>query len=180
MVVHCCSRLSIIPFLFSFILWTVNKPYHNDCNRTRIHNYGFTLKLVLDMIRTYNQMHRSNIKYNKINTQTYNILKKEKTSWSCIECSKDVFSFSKLNATDFSATISGKKLKFIINRKKHNTHEEILVDRLNEALNTTNMENSSSYYNFDQFNEMFDTNVFNGFNTLHLNISSLPYNFDQL
>ena len=42
------------------------------------------------------------------------------------------------------------------------------------------MENSSSYYNFDQFNEMFDTNVFNGFNTLHLNISSLPYNFDQL
>ena len=42
------------------------------------------------------------------------------------------------------------------------------------------MENSSSHYNFDQFNEMFDTNVFNGFNTLHLNISSLPYNFDQL
>ena len=27
---------------------------------------------------------------------------------------------------------------------------------------------------------MFDTNVFNGFNTLHLNISSLPYNFDHL
>ena len=42
------------------------------------------------------------------------------------------------------------------------------------------MENSSSYYNFNQFNKMFDTNVFNGFNTLYLNISSLPYNFDQL
>ena len=42
------------------------------------------------------------------------------------------------------------------------------------------MENCSSYYNFDQFNEMFDTNVFNGFNTLYLNISSLLYNFDQL
>ena len=27
---------------------------------------------------------------------------------------------------------------------------------------------------------MFDTNVFNSFNTLNLNISSLPYNFDQL
>ena len=54
------------------------------------------------------------------------------------------------------------------------------MDRLNEALNTTNIENSSSCYNFDQFNEMFDTNVFNDFNTLHLNISSLPYNFDQL
>ena len=42
------------------------------------------------------------------------------------------------------------------------------------------MKNSSSYYNFDQFHEMFDTNVFNCFNTLHLNISSLRYDFDQL
>ena len=120
------------------------------------------------------------IKCNKINTQTYNILKKEKASWSCIECSKDVFPFSKLNESDFSTTIAGKKLKFITTRKKHNTKEEILVDRLNETLNTTNMENFSSYYNLDQFNEMFGTNVFNGFNTLPLNISSLPYNFHQL
>ena len=120
------------------------------------------------------------MKCNKINTQTYNILKKDEASWSCIECSKNVFPFSKLNETNFLTTIAGKKLKFITTRKKHNTQEDILVDRLNEALNTTNMENSSSYYNFDQFNEMFDTNVFNGFNTLHLNISSLPYNFDQL
>ena len=50
------------------------------------------------------------IKCNKINTQTYNILKKEKASWSCIECSKDVFPFSKLNETDFSTTIASKKL----------------------------------------------------------------------
>ena len=107
-------------------------------------------------------------------------MKKENASWSCIECSKDVFPFSKLNETDFSTTIAGKKLKFITIRKKHNTQKEILVDKLNEARNTTNMENSSSYYNFDQFNEMFDTNVFNGSNTLHLNFSSLPYNFDQL
>ena len=120
------------------------------------------------------------ITYNKINTQTYNILKKEKASWSCIECFKDVFPFSKLNETNFLTTIAAKKLKFITTRKKHNAQEEILVDRLNEALNTTNMENSSSYYNFDQFNEIFDTNVFNGFNTLHLNISSIAYNFDQL
>ena len=114
------------------------------------------------------------IKCNKINTQTYTILKKEKASWSCVECSKDVFPFLRLNESDFSTTIAGKKLKFITTRKKHSTQEEIIVNRLNEALNTTNMENSSSYYNFDQFNEMFDTNVFNGFNTLYLNISSLP------
>ena len=98
-----------------------------------------------------------------MNTQTYNILKKEKASWSCIECSKDVFPFSGLNETNFLTTIAGKNLKFITTRKKHNTQEEILVDRLNEVLNTTNMENSSSYDNFGQFNDMFDTNVLNGF-----------------
>ena len=42
-----------------------------------------------------------------------------------------------------STTIAGKKHKFITTRKKHNTQEEILVGRLNEALNTTNMENSA-------------------------------------
>ena len=111
------------------------------------------------------------IKCNKIKTQTYNILRKEKVSWSCIGCSKDVFPFSKLKETNFSTKITGKKLKFVTTRKKHNTQEEILcimLHRLNEALNTTNMENSSSYCNFDQFNEMSDTNVFNGFNTLTL------------
>ena len=46
-------------------------------------------------------------------------------SWSCIECSKDVFPFSKLNETNFLTTIAGKKLKFITTRKKHNTQEEI-------------------------------------------------------
>ena len=56
----------------------------------------------------------------------------------------------------FSTTIAGKKFKFITSRKKHNTQEELLVGRLNEALNTTNMERSS-YYNVDQFNEMFGT-----------------------
>ena len=65
------------------------------------------------------------IKCNKINTQTYNILKKEKASWSCIECSKDVFPFSKLNETDFSTIIVGKKLKFITTRKKQYTRRNL-------------------------------------------------------
>ena len=33
------------------------------------------------------------IKCSRINTQTYNIVKKENASWSCIECSKGVFPF---------------------------------------------------------------------------------------
>ena len=62
-------------------------------------------------------------------------------------------------------------------RKKHSTQEGILIDRIN---NTSDLENSSTYFNVDEFNGHFDTNTFNGSNTLHFNISSLSYNTDQL
>ena len=62
-------------------------------------------------------------------------------------------------------------------RKKHKTQEGILIDRIN---NTSDLENSSTYFNVEEFNGHFDTNTFNGSNTLHFNISSLSYNIDQL
>ena len=62
-------------------------------------------------------------------------------------------------------------------RKKHRKQEGILIDRIN---NTSDLENSSTYFNVDEFNGHFDTNTFNGSNTLHFNISSLSYNIDQL
>ena len=65
------------------------------------------------------------IKCNKINTQIYNILKKEKASWSCIECSNNVFPFSKLNESNFSTKIARKKLKFITTRKKQYTRRNL-------------------------------------------------------
>ena len=111
------------------------------------------------------------IKRNKINTQTYNILKKENSFWSCIECSKGIFPFSKLDNTNFLTTIAGKNLKFMTVRKKHNTQEGILIDRINDALNTSDLENSSTYFNVDEFNEHYDANTFNGFYILHFNIS---------
>ena len=120
------------------------------------------------------------IKCNRINTQTYNILKKESASWGCREYSKGVFPFSELDNTNFLTTITGKNLKFITVRKKHNTQERILIDRINDALDTSDLENSSTHFNVDEFNEHFDANTFNGFNTLHFNISSLSYNIDQL
>ena len=120
------------------------------------------------------------IKCNRINTQTYIILKKENASWSCIECSKSVFPFSKLDNTNFLTTSTGKNLKYITVRKKHSTQEGILIDRINDALNTSDLENSSTYFNVDEFNEHFDANTFNVFNAFHLNISSLSYKIDQL
>ena len=37
------------------------------------------------------------IKCNKLNPQTYDLLRKDNTQWFYIECSKDKFPFSKLN-----------------------------------------------------------------------------------
>ena len=64
-------------------------------------------------------------------------------------------------------------------RKNHITQEGFLIYRINDALNTSDLENSSTYFNVDEFNEHFDGNTFNAFSALHLNISSLSYNIDQ-
>ena len=58
------------------------------------------------------------IKCNKINTQTYRLLERDKTTWYCISCFKDLFPFSSLNDNDFHTTIQGKKIKFISVNKK--------------------------------------------------------------
>ena len=65
-------------------------------------------------------------------------------------------------------------------RKKRNKQKGILIDKINDALNTSDLENSSTYFNVNEFNEHFDANTFNSFNTLHIHISSLSYNIDQL
>ena len=117
------------------------------------------------------------IKWNRINTQIYNTLKKENASWSCIECSKlFFFLFSKVDNNKFLTTITGKNLKFMTVRKKHNTQEGLLLGRIKDALNTSDLENPSTYFNVDEFNDHFDAHTFNVFNALHLNISSLSYN----
>ena len=65
-------------------------------------------------------------------------------------------------------------------RKKQNAQEGILIDRINDTLNTSNLENSTVYFNVNEFNEHLMLNTFNSFNTLHFNIFSLLYNVDQL
>ena len=119
-------------------------------------------------------------KYNKINATTYNMLQKDETKWFCIECSKEIFPFSSLNGVEFFSTTQGKKLKFLAKTKKQLTNEEKLINKLNDAMNTSDLTNPSSYYSTDKFNKSFKSNSFNGTNLRHLNISSLRYNYEQL
>ena len=119
-------------------------------------------------------------KCNKINAATYNMLQNDETKWFCIECSKEIFPFSSLNGVEFFSTTQGKKLKFLTKTKKRLTNEEKLINQLNDAMNSSDLTNPSTYYSIDKFNKCFKSNLFNGTNLLHLNISSLPYNCEQL
>ena len=67
------------------------------------------------------------IKYNKINVQTYNLLKEDETTWYCISCSKDLLPFSSLTDSDFHTTIQDKKINFVAMAKKRSSNEDKLL-----------------------------------------------------
>ena len=120
------------------------------------------------------------IKCNKVNTQTYKYLQKQSCAWYCIPWSSKIFRFSNLNEDKFHKTIHGKKVKFVTITKKSNQNEQILVEKLNDAIDKEDLENSSSYFHVNELNNIFSENEFNGTNFLHMNISSICRNFDDL
>ena len=108
------------------------------------------------------------------------MLQNDETKWFCIGCSKETFPFSSLNRVKYFFHNSRKKIKFLTKTKKQLTNEEKLINQLNDAMNSSDLTNPSTYYSIDKFNKCFKSNLFNGTNLLHLNISSLPYNYEQL
>ena len=69
---------------------------------------------------------------------------------------------------------------FLTITKNRNQNEQILVQKLNDAIDQEDLENSSSYFHVDELNNNFSENEFNGTNFLHMNISSICRNFDDL
>ena len=51
--------------------------------------------------------------------------------------------FSTLNENEFHLTIQGKKIKFKNLSRKRSTLESTLVDKFNDTINESNLENSS-------------------------------------
>ena len=123
---------------------------------------------------------RVHIKCNKINTQTYKYLQKESCAWYCVSCSGKIFHFSNLNKDDFHKTIHGKEVKFLTIIKKRNQNEQILIEKLNDAIDKKDFENSSSCFHVNELNNNCSEKEFNGTNFLHMNISSIRRNFDDL
>ena len=85
-----------------------------------------------------------------------------------------------MNEDDFHKTIHGKKVPFLTITKNRNQNEQILIEKLNDAIDKEDLENSSSYFHVDELNNNFSENEFNGTNFLHMNISSICRNFDDL
>ena len=52
-------------------------------------------------------------KWKKINKQTYEYLKQDKSTRYCIVCTKELFPFSKLNNENLILTLKGKNIKFV-------------------------------------------------------------------
>ena len=113
------------------------------------------------------------IKCKKINSQTYDLLRKDNTQWFCIECSKDQIPFSKLNNNEFHHTILGKKIKLLATTERNLGTKNALIGRLNNVLNDSDILDSSTSFGIKEFNGSFDSKIFTGRNLFHLNISSL-------
>ena len=120
------------------------------------------------------------IKCNKINVQTYNLLINDNTVWYCLTCSKKLFPFSALNDNDLHSTIEGKIIKFKAFSGKRSFLENVLIEKVNDAVSESDLENSSQYFEIDDFKNAFNSNNHKGTIFFHMNISSLSYNFDQL
>ena len=60
--------------------------------------------------------------------------------------------------------------------RKRSTLESTLVDKINDAINESNLENSSQYFLKDDFNKTFNTVDCKGKHFFQMNISSLTYN----
>ena len=93
---------------------------------------------------------------------------------------KTFFHFLVLMTMTFIQLYKAKKIKFICVNKKRSSSENVLLDKLSDAINGENLENSSSFFDVDNVNTKFSKNQFDRINFFHMNISSLCHNFDEL
>ena len=57
-----------------------------------------------------------------------------------------------------------KKVKFLTITKKTNQNEQILIEKLNDAVDKEDLENSSPYFHVNELNNNFSENEFSGTN----------------
>ena len=84
------------------------------------------------------------------------------------------------NDNDFHSTIQGETIKFKTFTGKRGSVENVIIDKLNDVVSELDLENSSQYFEVDEFNKAFNSSNHKATNFFRMNIFSLSYNFDQL
>ena len=64
----------------------------------------------------------------------------------CLTGSKKLYHFSELNDNDFHSTIQGKTIKFRAFTRKRSSIENVLIDKLSDAVSESDLESSSQYF----------------------------------
>ena len=82
---------------------------------------------------------------------------------------------SALTDNDFHSTIPGKTIKLKAFTGKRSSVENVLTYEFNDAVSESDLENSSQYYEVDDFKNAFNSSNHKSINLFHMNI-----NFDQL
>ena len=80
------------------------------------------------------------------------MLQNDEIKGFCNEFSKVSFSFSSLNKVEFFSTTQGKKIKLLTKTKTRLTNKEKLINQLNDAMNSSDLQNPLTYYSIDEFN----------------------------
>ena len=117
-------------------------------------------------------------KCNKINKQTYEYLKQDKSTWYCIVCTKEIFPFSKPNEEILILTLKGKTIKFVNVAQKRILEKTQFLQQINLGAESEQNFNITRYFNPNELKEPRDKESY--FKVFHRNISSLPYQCSEL
>ena len=117
-------------------------------------------------------------KCNKINKQTYEYLKQDKSMWYCIVCTKELFPFSKLNDENLILTLIGKKIKFVNLAQMRILEKTQFLQQIKLGAENEQNFNITRYFNPNELKEPPGQRKF--LEGISPQQSSLPYHCSEL
>ena len=98
-------------------------------------------------------------KCNKINKQTYEYLKQDKSTWYCIVCTKELFPFSKLNDENLILILKGKKIKFVNVAQRWILGSTQFLQQINLGAEIEQNVNITRYFNPNELHQPPDKKI---------------------
>ena len=119
-------------------------------------------------------------KCNGLNKQTFEYLKKDKSKWFCMVCTKEFLPSSNLDDKNLMLTVKGKTSKFTNVAEKRMSNKTKLFNQIN-LITRCEDNNTTKYFQNDELRDLLKPCNEKGYlKTFHSNISSLPYHCSEL